>query len=214
MAVINHVGRLKKNRRKVVVAYKTVPGESDNCIVITTENLMGDEHDSLMKTLESDTGQNAFEFAEAMSRTTLPNGQNMLYGFHQAGRMIKMPTNEVEMIPERNSVILLSELNEQIAKQKGVSVDDLSLGNNEEKNKSSQQEQTQSNEDSEVFSGEHYSSENTNNEEVLTDEELASKYRSQADYMFKEAKRLKKEADELDPKKKNSQSEEEKEPKE
>ena len=41
-----HVGRIKTNRRKVIVAYRTVPGEPENCVVVTTENLMAEEHDA------------------------------------------------------------------------------------------------------------------------------------------------------------------------
>ena len=43
-----HVGRIKTNRRKVIVAYRTVPGEPENCVVVTTENLMTEEHDALL----------------------------------------------------------------------------------------------------------------------------------------------------------------------
>ena len=34
-----HVGRIKTNKRKVIVAYKTVPNEPEQCLVVTTENL-------------------------------------------------------------------------------------------------------------------------------------------------------------------------------
>lgn len=212
--MLNHVGRIKKNQSKVVVAYKTVPGEPDNCLVIKTENLMGDEHDPLMRLVESQSGQNAFDLAEAMSRTTLPNGENMLHGFHRAGRIIKMPTNEIEMVPERNRVLRLDELNEAIAQNYGVNVEDLVPQPNDpnEKedsasNSTSTSKTTQ--EEPEVVSEEYLteSSENVKNEEVLTDEKLASQYRSEADRLYKEAKWYRDEAERLDPKKKKSQSE-------
>ena len=41
MAEIKHVGRLKKNNRKVVVAYRVIPGENPpaNALVIDTATL-------------------------------------------------------------------------------------------------------------------------------------------------------------------------------
>lgn len=45
---IKHVGRLLKNRRKVIVAYKVVPGEPENCVVVNTESLDAADHDTLM----------------------------------------------------------------------------------------------------------------------------------------------------------------------
>ena len=55
---LKHVGRIAANKRKVVVAYRTLPGEPENCLVVTTENLDAADHDSLMKLVESDAGQN------------------------------------------------------------------------------------------------------------------------------------------------------------
>ena len=54
-----HVGRIISNKRKVIVAYRVVPGDPDNCLVIQTENLSADEHDSLIKAVESAAGQEA-----------------------------------------------------------------------------------------------------------------------------------------------------------
>ena len=50
---LKHVGRLKNNKNKVVVAYRTVPGDSKHAVVVNTVSLSADEHDSLMTTVES-----------------------------------------------------------------------------------------------------------------------------------------------------------------
>lgn len=192
---LKHVGRVKKNQRKVVVAYRTVPGDPQSCVVVTTENLMADEHDSLMKTVESDAGQSAYEFAEAMSRTSLPDGRNMLAGLHTTGKMVKMPTSEVEMIPDRNTAISLDELNRQIAEQKGVSVEDLALTDSNQKQKVDSQTKPLQEVESETVA---------TAEPALTDEELAAKYRSDADRLYKEAKALREKAEELSPTKKKT----------
>lgn len=195
---LKHVGRIKKNQRKVVVAYRTIPGDPESCVVVTTENLMADEHDSLMKTVESDAGQSAYEFAEAMARTSLPDGRNMLAGFHTTGKMIKMSTVDVEMVPDRNTCISLDELNRQIAAQKGVSIEDLALSNTTGTNSSPDVIE----EEVSVPAPETAPAAET----ALSDEDLAAKYRSDADRLYKEAKALREKAEELSPTKRKSRA--------
>ena len=79
---------MANNQRKVVVAYRVVPGEPDQSIIIDTSSLMAEEHDSLIKAVEGNSGQEADEFATVMARTPLPDGANMLARFHQQGRMM------------------------------------------------------------------------------------------------------------------------------
>jgi len=197
---LKHVGRIKNNQRKVVVAYRTVPGDAESCIVVTTENLMADEHDALMKCVESHTGQNATEFAEAMARRQLPDGRNMLAGFHTTGRMMKVATNEVEMVPDRNTAIPLNELNQQIAEQKGVSVEDLAISGGDQP-VDSQRETTLETVDYDAPQAEPVSTQG-----ALSDEEIAAKYRSDADRLYKEAKALREQAEELSPTKKKTKA--------
>jgi hypothetical protein len=199
---LKHVGRVKNNQRKIVVAYRTVPGDAENCIVVTTENLQADEHDTLMKLIESNAGQTAYEFAEAMARTSLPDGRNMLAAFHVTGKMVKMATNLVEMTPDMKTTILLSDLNQAIAQQKGVSIDELALKGSGP----SVVEKADTVEVSELASIQTISAPSDG---VLTDEQIAIKYRSDADRLYKEAKRLREEADKLSPTKKKSAKTEE-----
>jgi hypothetical protein len=192
--MLKHVGRMAGNQRKVIVAYKVVPQEPENCIVVTTENLMAEEHDTLMKLVESPAGQESDDLATAMARTVLPDGRNMLAGFHTTGKMVKVPTNKVEMTPTTKTVILLSELNEVIAQQRGVTVSDLAGVTESSKTES-------------TVTAEEYASEPVaveSSEGVLTDEQLAAQYRSQADALFKEAKALREQAEALVPTKKKT----------
>ena len=182
---IKHIGRMAKNKRKVIVAYRVVPGEPENAIIVTTENLEAADHDVLMKTVESDAGQSANEFADVMARTRLADGRNMLAAFHTTGKMAKVPTKDVEMTPNTQTVILLSDLNEMIAEQKGVTVADLAVSDGSTTKAASAVETAP-----------------VADTGVLTDEDLAAQYRSQADAMFKEAKRLREQAEDLVPTKK------------
>ena len=113
--MLKHVGRIGKTKRRVIVAYRVVPNEPTQCVVVTTENLMAEEHDALMKLVESDAGQNAPHLATAMARAILPDGRNMLASFHKTGKMLKVDTSQVEMTPTTVDVIALDKLNEIIA---------------------------------------------------------------------------------------------------
>ena len=192
---LKHVGRVTASRRKVVVAYRVVPDEPENCVVIQTENLSADEHDSLIMAVESAAGQEAEEFAVAMARNTLPDGRNMLTHFHATGKLTKMPTKDIEMIPNFTSSVNLAELNNVIAQQKGVTVEDLAL----------QGSGTKKETEPKTNPVEAYVEQATPaTDGVLSDEDLAAQYRSQADTLFKEAKALREQAEELVPTKKRT----------
>ena len=201
MPSYKHVGRVIANKRKVVVTNRVVPGDPSHCLIVQTENLSADEHDSLIRTVESDAGQNAYEFSEAMARAVLPDGRNMLAGFHTTGKIRKVPTKDIEMTPNNNTTINLEELNNVIAQQQGVTVADLALKGPD--GKTVQPEETPA--DAKVDPVAAYT-ENAKPTEsgVLSDEQLAAQYRSQADALFKEAKALREQAEELVPTKKTN----------
>ena len=104
---MKHIGRLKQNKRKLVVAYRVIPGDPDYCLVVHSDSLSAEYHDSMMKLLESEAGQSAYEFAEIMARVRVPDGRIMLHAFHNEGKLDKVPTNVVEMIPNTKTTIML-----------------------------------------------------------------------------------------------------------
>ena len=209
--MLKHVGRIKKTQKKCIVAYRVVPGTSDECVIVPTESLSADEHDSLIKLVESSAGQEAYELAEAMARTSLPDGRNMLAGFHTTNRMVKTKTTAVEMTPDTRSVVGLDELNNVIAQQKGVTVADLAI-----KDPNAPAKQAQATAEPETVDPVSvYTDASTTVSEtpapvadaesgVITDEALAASYRSQADRLFKEAKALREQAEALVPTKKKT----------
>jgi len=198
---LKHVGRIATNQRKVIVAYRVVPGEPDQCLVVQTENLDASEHDSLIKAVESSAGQSAYEFGEAMARNTLADGRNMLAGFHTTGKLRKFPTKMIEMTPDNKTVINLEELNNLIAEQKGVTVADLALKGADGETVKPSEEATTADPVAD------YTAEPVpaaSDDGVITDEQLAAQYRSQADALFKEAKALREQAEALVPTKKKT----------
>lgn len=195
---LKHVGRITSNKRKVVVAYRVIPGEPESCLIVQTENLDAGEHDALITAVESSSGQNAYEFGEAMARTYLPDGRNMLAGFHTTGKLRKVPTNMVEMTPDNATNILLSDLNQLIADQKGVTIADLALKGADGATVQPKEEKPSTDPVSD------YAEPAAANDGVITDEQLAAQYRSQADALFKEAKALREQAEALVPTKKKA----------
>ena len=99
--------------------------------------------------------------------------------------MQKVPTDTVMMTPTPTDSVQLDELNKIIAEQKGVSVDDLAVQPDQATVVASSQ-----------------TSRNTPNQ-PLSDEQLAGQMRSNADRFFKEAAKLRKEAEALSPAKKS-----------
>ena len=121
---LKHVGRVKATNKKCLIAYRTLPGEAHYCLIVPTENLPDIYHDALINLVESNAGQESYEFAEAMDRTQFPDGSRMLPALHATGRLIKVATGAIEMTPTTGYSLLLSELNQVIAEQRGVSVDE------------------------------------------------------------------------------------------
>jgi hypothetical protein len=127
MAELKHVGRIKETGRKCLVVFRTLPGDAFNCLVVPTESLPDSYHDSLINLVESNAAQSTSEFSEVLARAVFSDGSTMLPTLHLKGYLSKVSTSEVEMTPNNQASILLSELNQLIAQQLGVSVQDLAL---------------------------------------------------------------------------------------
>ena len=213
MSDLKHVGRIKSNQRKVVVAYKVIPKETPaiHSLVVDTASLSDADHDRLISTVESNAGQTAFEFAEVMARSQLSDGSNMLARFHATGKLTKVPMNEIEMTPNTNQVVMLDDVVKAIAQQKGTTIEGLAMKDpNELPEGTTIQEAGSVNEikprtDSVVAESQTARVQAPDNG-VITDEQLAASYRSQADRMYKEAKRLREQAEELVPTTKKSKA--------
>jgi len=204
MVNLKHVGRIKANGRKVIVAYRTLPGESDAALVIDTASLSDDQHDSLIKLVESPAGQSAYEFAEAMARTNFPDGSIMLANLHFNSKLLKVKTSEIEMIPTMQSTISLDQLNQIIAEQRGISVNDLALGNGSQATEVATVKDITETTKTDVVAESQVAK---INEQPLSDEDLAKSYRSQADRLSKEAAELRRQAEALVPTKKKATAE-------
>jgi hypothetical protein len=203
MKLLKHIGKIKNTGAKVLVVFRTLPGESNQALVLPVAQLPDSYHDSIMKLVEEDQAQDAFEFGEMMFIRNFPDGRPMLQAMQADGRLQKISTDLVIMVPGPTTEIPLDQLNVLIAEQKNVAVDDLYTFVKGAPKKSDATVETVAEAtdispsvDPDIPAPVRAQASNT---EALTDKDLAKSYRSQADAMYKEAARLRRQADELDP---------------
>ena len=153
-----------------------------------------------MQVIESPEAQGSFELGTILGVRRFPDNNVMLGWLHSNGKLKKVDTKDVIVTAAPQSTIQLNELNQLIAEQKGVSLEDLSIGGSSKTE--SQEIATVSELPVEKSSDETTAKPAVT--EVLDDTALAKNLRSQADAMFKEAQTLRKQADELDPPKKKA----------
>lgn len=189
MKILNHVGQISDSGRKCIVAYKTLPGDAYNCLIIPTESLPDVYHDDLMNLVETNAAQSSFEMSEVLFRSTFRDGSNMLVSLHAKGYLHKVPTDKVVMTPNHQSSMVLSELNHQLAQIRGVSVQDLAVS--KEPQSKDVQEVGQINEMPKPVE--------PTVTEALSDQDLAEKYRADAARLAREAEEMLKMAEQLAP---------------
>lgn len=206
MRALKHIGRMKNSNAKVLVAFRTLPGESDHALVVPVARLPDNYHDSIMKLVEEDQAQDAFELGEILFTRSFPDGRPMLQALRADDNLRKVPTDQVEMTPTTVDVIGLHQLNVLIAEQKNCAVDDLcTFVSGAPSSKPAQVEDVAQVKDLGRDVGEPNIPQaqpaplQAPSNEPLSDKDIAKAYRSQADAMYKEAARLRKEADALDP---------------
>jgi len=202
MQNLKHVGRIKATGKKVLVAFRTLPGDAYSALVVFTESLTDDYHNGIINLVESPAAQESYEFAEALDRTQFPDGSRMLPSLHAKGRLIKVSTDQVEMTPVIGTTILLSELNQMIAEQRGIAVDDLHIApSNQDKAETASQASRVAEKTVQP----------TATPEVVAPagsaDDQAKFYRSQADKLAKQAAEMRRKAEELSPTKKKVKEE-------
>jgi len=125
-----HIGELADaSKAKVVIVYRTVPDESNNCLVVGTKFLPDMYHNALMRAVESNGGQDAKELGEFLGRQSFPDGTNMLALLHSDNYIKKFATKDI-IVTFGNTPdgrIALNKLNEQMARDQGVKVSELAV---------------------------------------------------------------------------------------
>jgi hypothetical protein len=183
---MKHVGKMKNNSARLAVVFRTLPGDPYSCLVVGTQGLADIYHDTLMSLIETPAAQQANELADILAVRRFPDGSVMLGYLDQNNHLKKVATNMVLMTPDTQTQLPLDKLNEIIAQQKGVSIEELAVSDGTTKVKKPAENTTVK---------EETKNDTTTNTFKLTPAEK----RSRADALYKEAARLRKEADEEDP---------------
>ena len=134
-----HIGELAdESKAKVVIVYRTVPGESNSCLVVGTKFLPDMYHDALMRAVESEGGQAENELGVYLGRQRFPDGTNMLALLHNDNYIKKFPTKDITITygPTAEGRVSLSKLNQEIAKDLGVKISELAIKADAEPEKS------------------------------------------------------------------------------
>jgi len=210
MKPLKHIGRLKNNGAKVLVAFRVLPGETNYALVIPVASLSAEDHDSIMKVVESDQAQDAYELGEILFTRTFSDGRPMLQALKSDNVLIKITTDSVVMTPTTTNEVQLDQLNVLIAEQKNCAVDDLPFFVSGAKGSNFEVEEAAKGRDIGEPSNAPVPADTIDTtikapaNEALSDKDIAKGLRSQADALYKEAARLRKQAEDLDPTKKVS----------
>ena len=199
MKSLKHVGRITKNNAKILVAFRTLPGESNMALVIPVSQLSDSYHDAIMKVVESDQGQDVFELGEILFIRNFPDGKPMLRALQADGLMAKIPTDSVTMMPTPNDEVGLHTLNMLIAEQRNCAVDDLCKFVSGAPTATAEVQELVKVKDLSPPVEEKSAVLQAKSNEALSDKDIAKGLRSHADSLYKEAARLRKEAEDLDP---------------
>ncbi len=116
MAITKHIGKMKDAGTRVAVVFRSLPEDPDSALVVSTDNLPTLYHDAMIQTIDSAEGQEVNELQQVLNRRQFPDGTNMLQSLHTGGYLIKVKTEDVNMMPRPGYNLPLNELNAEIDK--------------------------------------------------------------------------------------------------
>jgi hypothetical protein len=214
MKSLKHIGRVKSSDAKAIIIFRTIPGDSGNCLVTLVKDLTDAQHDDIMQLVETVQAQEAFEFGEILSIRHFQAGKLMLPALIEEGKILKIGTSDVVVTPttDNRESVLLSDLNVIIAEQKNCTVDELcNYVSGAPSTEAKTVARVRDLGEPSVAEPQTLTETKTSSNDVLSDKDLAKNFRSQADALYKEAARLRKEAETLDPTVKKTKKAEEEE---
>jgi len=108
-----HVGR-NKNGTRLVVVFREIPDDEEHCLVVETDSLSDMYHDQLLQEVDSRDAQATVNLYEVLQRRSFGDGGQMLNTLHARGLLRKYRVDQIEMQPMPNRLVPLSLVNEQI----------------------------------------------------------------------------------------------------
>jgi hypothetical protein len=109
MSFFKHVG--VANNKKVIIVQRQLPGEESHMAAVLYSDILPTRyHDDVMKVLESEEGQAAWEFKEVLQRRMSSSGENMLQTLSSENYIKRVPQSNIMVKPNSKSSIRLDEL--------------------------------------------------------------------------------------------------------
>jgi hypothetical protein len=115
--LMKHVGKF--GEKPCLVVFRELPGETDYCLIVQTDNLDSRQHDDLMNVIQSSEAQTANNVSEVLHRRQFTDGSNMLSTLHYAKKLQKVPVSHVSLTPIPGQSIPLADVNVEIRKLEG-----------------------------------------------------------------------------------------------
>ncbi len=117
---LRHVGKIKQTDTRCVVVMMQIPGLEDHALICESDSLPDHYHQSVMGALESNEGQQATNFADELSRRLMfiANRGNLhiLQALHEAGFLRKEHVGNIMMTPTPGQAYSLPEVLRQMGK--------------------------------------------------------------------------------------------------
>ena len=109
MSFFKHVG--VANNKKVIIVQRQLGGDEAHMAAILYSDILPTRyHDDVMQVLESDEGQQAYEFKDILQRRMMASGENMLQALSSENYIKRLPQNAIVVKPNSKSTIRLDEL--------------------------------------------------------------------------------------------------------
>ncbi len=115
--LMKHVGKF--GEKPCVVVFRELPGESDYCLIVQTDNLDSRQHDDLMNVVQSAEAQTSHDISQVLHRRQFTDGSNMLSTLHYARKLQKVPVSHVALTPVPGQSVPLADVNVEIRKLEG-----------------------------------------------------------------------------------------------
>lgn len=193
---MKHVGLIENVGRRCIVVFREIYDETgvviepDNCLVVETDSLPDFVHQDIISIVESEPAQRTGNLYEVLARTRISDGSVALSWLSANGRLKKVSTNNVMLLPDSNTKIKLSKINRIIELEKsGYSQKDIERIIQDDTDQAPRRKERI---DTSNFEEKLLNESNATPvvEEALSDSQLAQNLLTQAEQFLKEAERL------------------------
>lgn len=110
-----HIGVLSNTGTRIVVIFREVPGEADNCLVVELDRLPDLLNNAMLDMLSTRDAEATNDFYEVLNKRQFPDGSPALSELHRRSLLRKVPVEQVLMEPYPGRKLPLKMINDQIS---------------------------------------------------------------------------------------------------